>query len=260
MANAGYLAPNVARNVSIAHGIRFFYKRTGGTTWIDLGDITDLSVNPQADFVEHFSNHDGQNSLSKRVLSNRQLNIECTLNEINQENLKLMFYGDAYDSTGSINYLYQEVLDFGSALAESDTLTLTETAAPTAVTDITVTLEDGTAVTNLSSADFTFTGNAVVVVAAGALVGEQKINVQYTVALATAQKTELFGDVNATGAAQFHVLNTAGGIIQILELDDIFIAPSGTMNLPADGIQSIPLTITSLVKNNKIGRAYFKNV
>lgn len=250
MVQAGYTAPNISKNVSIAHGVRLFFQRDTGTSWLCLGDITDLSVNPVAEFVEHFSNHDGQNALSKRILQNKSMTIDATLNEINQENLQLMLLGGTY-ATGSVNYLYQEVL---TAVAGGP-WTTTETAIASSVSLV---LEDGTAV---PSTDYAVVAK-VITTASGATVLDSstaKINVQYSVALTGAMQTELLNDTNITGAVQFHILNTSGGVAQIYEFDSCFISPNGSVNLPSDGIQTLPLTITTLIKNNKIGRSYFKN-
>jgi len=247
MVQAGYSAPNIAKNVSIAHGVRLFFQRDTGTSWLCLGDITDLSVNPVAEFVEHFSNHDGQNALSKRILQNKSMTIDATLNEINDENLQLMLLGGTY-ATGSVNYLYQETL----TAVDGGPWTTAETMIASSVV---VKLEDGTLV---GSGDYTALSKTITD-SGTAMTGITKINVQYTVALTGARQTELLNDTNITGAVQFHILNNAGGVAQIYEFDSCFISPNGSISLPADGIQTLPLTITTLIKNNKIGRSYFKN-
>lgn len=254
MAKAGYIAPNIAKNVSIAHGVRMFFQRDTGSSWFDLGDVTDLSVNPVAEFLDYMSNHDGQNAIAKRVLQNRGVTIEATLNEVNEENLQLMWLGGTY-ATGSINYVDQELVT-GVA---GGPWTLENFPAGDVVTA--VTLEDGTEV---PVADYTVgTGNGIITAASSPTVlvsSVTKINVQYTVAMTGAQKTEILDDTTFTGAVQFQIMNQSGGVSQIIELDSCFVSPSGALSLPADGLQTLPITIQTLTKNNKVGRAYFKTV
>jgi hypothetical protein len=259
--NAGYPTPNLSRNIAIAHGVKLFFKDETKTTPVfhDLGDLSDLTVTPVVEFVEHFSNHDGRNSLAKRIVQSRSLTIEATLNEINEENLKIAFFGGTKDPSGTINYQFSEVLSEGAA----DTFTLTHT--PVADSVLAYKEKDETAVTNSGDsggsggADFTYTSNTLTAVGSGALDGETKIRVEYTVAMTSATKTELFGETEIHGAIQLHVLNNQGGVAQIFSIEDALITPSGSLNYPVDGIQSIPITIRSLAKNGKIGDVYLKD-
>jgi len=251
---AGFPTPNLSRNASIAHGVKLFFKDETATTpsWRDLGDLSELTVNPTAEFVEHFSVHDGRNALAKRILSSRSLTIDATLNEIQRDNLRLALLGGAPVDTGTINYQFSEVL---SEDAAGDTFTLTNT--PVAASAVVYLEGDETALT--ITTDYVLTGSVISVGSTAATIEDAtKIRVDYTVELTAATKTELFGETNFHGGVQLHILNNEGGVLQIMELDDAFLSPSGSMNIPMDGLQSLPITITSLVKNGLIGRSYFK--
>lgn len=254
--NAGYPTPNLSRNIAIAHGVKLFFKDETATTPVyrDLGDLSDLAVNPVVEFVEHFSNHDGVNSLAKRIVQSRSLTIDATLNEINEENLMLAMFGGTKSTSGTINYQFAEVV---SEDAAGDTFTLTHT--PVASSLKVYKEKDDTAVTNTADADFTLATNVVTAVGSGAIENETKIRVEYTVEMASATKSELFGQTNYHGEVQLHVLNNQGGVAQIFQLDDALISPNGSLNFPVDGVQSLPITIRSLVKNGRIGDMYLKD-
>ena len=253
--NAGYPTPNLSRNIAIAHGVKLFFKDETKTSPVfhDLGDLSDLTVTPVVEFVEHFSNHDGRNSLAKRIVQSRSLTIEATLNEINEENLKIAFFGGTKDTAGSIDYQFSEVLSEGAA----NTFTLTHTPVTGSV--LAYKEKDEAAVANTADADFTLSSNTLTAETGGALENETKIRVEYTVAMTSATKTELFGETEIHGAVQLHVLNNQGGVAQIFNIEDALITPSGSLNYPVDGIQSIPITIRSLAKNGKIGDVYLKD-
>ena len=253
--NAGYPTPNLSRNIAIAHGVKLFFKDETATTPVyrDLGDLSDLAVNPVVEFVEHFSNHDGVNSLAKRIVQSRSLTIDATLNEINEDNLMLAMFGGTKNPSGSISYQFAEVVSVSST---TDEYTLTHTPALDADGNSTLkaaTEKEATA----STTDITNTG--VTATASGTLAGETKLRFEYTVEMASATKSELFGQTNYHGEVQLHVLNNQGGVAQIFQLDDALISPSGSLNFPVDGVQSLPITIRSLVKNGKIGDMYLKD-
>ena len=97
----GYLAPNVSKNTQIPHGVNLLFKRTGETSFIDLGDIADLSINPAVEFLEYFSSHDAKQSLAKRISQQKTLTIDATVNEVAPETLRLAFYGGAASTTAA---------------------------------------------------------------------------------------------------------------------------------------------------------------
>jgi len=253
---AGFPTPNLSKNASIAHGVKLFFKDETAATpaWRDLGDLSDLTVNPTAEFVEHFSVHDGRNALAKRILSSRSLTIDATLNEIQRDNLRLALLGGTPVDDGAIDYQFAEVLSEDTA---GNTFTLSNIPKAASVK---VYLEGEESAETGGGTDYSINDSTGVVTAvSAAMLAATKIRVEYTVVLASATKVELFGETNFHGGVQFHVLNNEGGVLQIMELDDAFLSPSGSMNIPMDGLQSLPITITSLVKNGLIGRSYFKN-
>lgn len=257
MATQGYIASNISRNVNIPHGVRLFFKRSGTSTWNDLGDLGDVSVTPVAEFLEHFSNHDGRNALAKRILSNRGLTIEATLNEPNVENLRFAFFGGSATS-GSLNVISTST----PSRTAGGTFVLPET--PNSV--ISVQSESGETTYTVTT-DYTVSSDTITIVTSSTLDSDvpntgDKVTVTYDVAFASASTTKftLLSDTSVSGAVQFQIRNQDGGLAQIIELDDCQVAPSGAVTVPADQIQQLPLTLTAQLVDSEFGRVYVKNV
>jgi hypothetical protein len=269
MARAGYLGSNVSRNMQIPHGVRIMFKRTGaGTNWIDMGDVSDLSVTPLAEFLEHFSNQDGRNALAKRILTNRGVSIEATLNEINAENLKLAFLGGNTSNTAStVKVTTSEVVASISAsgfpiwLLSDDPAGTDKTASVLRVAS-----EDG----DISYTDYEVAGisSPYYVRDAGGTGGGldalpigTKIHITYETELSTTGTTfTILDDTSVEGQLQFQIRNMEGGLAQILELDSVTIAPSGAITVPVDAVQQLPLTITAQIVNGEFGRMHLVDV
>lgn len=255
MANAGYPAPNTAKNISVAHGVKLFFQNDTGTTWLDLGDVTDLTVTPAAEYVDYMSNHDGRMGLAKRVLSMREVLIDCTLSEINEENLQLMLLGGSVSDSATFDYLHQETL---TAVAGGP-WTLSKTPATTP--ELVVKKTDGTTLTDVT--DYSLSGSTLSRTSDSTALPdtETQLNVQYRVTQTSGRKMDLIdGDAFTTGKIQFQVSNELGGVQQIFELTSAVISPNGAINLPMDGIQSLPLSIRTTTNSaNTLGSVYLLN-
>jgi hypothetical protein len=257
MANAGYLATNIDQNVRIAHGVGVFFKRTGTTTWVDLGDLGDVAITPEAEFLEHYSNRKGQNAFAKRLLTTRGISIDATLNEINPDNLRKAFFAGAA-SSGSIN-----VLETATPELSGSTFTLTET--PDEVVSV-VSVDGGTTYT--VTTDYTVSGAVITVVTSSALDVDtsdgDKVLVTYKLAhnfgSDGTQKHTLLSDTDVTGSLQFQIRNNAGGLEQVYELTLVSIAPNGTISLGVGEIQSLPVSMKAQEVNGEFGTLYVTNI
>lgn len=259
---AGYLAPNPQQNANIAGGVRFYFRRTGSSQFMDVGTVADVSSTPGNEQYEFNSTHGGRQSIAKTILLNRELTINLTLREINVENYRLGFYGGA-EETGSINVIAAAT----PARTAAGTWVLPETDGTIAAL-VEVRSEDGETLYSVTT-DYTSSAgsNTITPAASGNLESDSpnegdKIHVLYrvTFAGATTRKVELMDTTTIEGAAQFHVRNQDGGLAQIMELDSVSIAPDGAIGYAVDDVQSIPLVITAQVSNGAIGRTYFKDI
>ena len=70
----------------------FFLKKAGVVAdWLDLGNIISPAIAPTIDRLDHFSNRRGERVKDKSIISQRQAQLNFTLDEINKENLPLLF-------------------------------------------------------------------------------------------------------------------------------------------------------------------------
>lgn len=246
MAQPSKAASNLT-NVTIPHGISFFFKRKSTSTWLDFGDISDVSITPVAEFLEHQSNRKGINAVVKRILTNRSLTVDVTLNEINLENLRLSLYGGDI-TTGSIH-----VLETATLTPATGVVTLPEIADIV----LAVTNDDGSEV-------HTYTHSAPsLYVSLSDTVETSTVHVTYEVAFSTGdptRKIEMLDITTIEGVGRFQIRNNKGGLAQIFEFDDVQIAPNGAIPTPSDAIQALPLTVTVQELNGKFGRVYFKDI
>lgn len=260
----GYQATNIDRNVLIPHGVGFFYKRSGDANFNDVGDVAGVSINIETEFLDHKSNRAGQNATAKRILTDRSMTIAMQLNEVAPENFRYVFLANA-GASGSINV--QETAT--PKRTASDTFVLPEAVAGAASAGIVaVTSEDGSS-TYVETTDWTLDsdGLTLTIVSSSSLDTDSpnegdKIHVHYLVAFsgATTQKYEVLANTSEEGVGQFRIRNNAGGLAQILELDSVQLSPNGSVDVPADAIQSLPLLVTTQVLNGLIGRLYIKDI
>lgn len=256
---AGYPAANIARNVNIAGGVRAFFKRRDVDTYFaSLGDIGDVSLEPLANFFSHLSTYDGRQAEAKRILSERGLTLNLTLNEINVPNLRHAFLANA-EETGSINIPSTATPQQTS----SGTWVLPEASAD--VGDVLeVRSEDGDTLYTVTT-DYTVSGNTITNAGTGGSIATTeglKVHVLYEVIMGAAntRKIEILQDTEIEGQAQFHVRNQDGGLAQIIELDSVLVAPTGAISVAADSPQQVPITMTAQILSGNFGRVYVRDI
>lgn len=251
MPNPSKVASNLT-NVSIPHGVSFFFRRTGDTDFMDFGDLQDVSITPVAEFLEHSSNRKGINAVVKRILTNRSLTIDMTLNEVNTENVRIAFYGGAITSGVSVSVLETAT----PTTTGSDTLTLPEPASSL----VALVSEDG-------GTTYTYTHAGTPVSPTDAVTGITPapgagvvLHALYEVSFQDTHRIELLDTTTIEGAARFQIRNNKGGLAQVFELDDVQIAPNGAIPTPADAIQNLPIVVTVQELNGQFGRIYFADI
>lgn len=270
MARPGFLGSNVANNVQVPGGVGFFFKETGASTWLDLGALTGVSIEPTIEFLEYNTNRRGVSALAKRILTSRGLAISATLEEINPDNLRLAFFGGAQATPSSgVAYVDSEA-PLAISTGTSEGAVAWDLSVPDA-TILTVKSADGeTTYTESSDFDVSATGGSggvtrITAVDSTAMedlaVGTQ-IHVTYSVDSGTTdvEVSEILDDTSIVGAGQFIIRNPGGGLLQIYEFDQVEIAPAGAIDISADSVQALPLTITVQELNGKFGRIYTKTV
>ncbi len=247
---AGSRATNIADNVLVPHGVGCFFELNTTGDFLDLGDLGDeVNLTPLVEFLEHFSNRKGPRAVAKRILTSRGLTLEIVLNEVNGDNLRYVLYGGLL-ATGSINAIETAI----PSKTATDTYVLTET--PAAV--VSVRSEDGETLYVLST-DYSVAGDTITAESGGALIGDAegtRIHVNYLMAHADTRVSEMLQLTTIEGAMQFQIRNQNGGLAQIIELDNVQLAPNGAITVPAESIQTLPLLVTAQELNGMFGRVH----
>lgn len=258
---AGYLAPNVAKNTLIPHGVSMLFKRDGATDYVNLGDLSDVSITPTIEFLEYSSSRFAKSAIEKRIGQNKGITIEATVNEVAPETLRIAFFGNAKTDAAVTNTIIEKVTLPAGMTSSGGDYDAPLSGNPDAITSVTT--ADGA--TTLAATAYSisgvpdntlrfFDGNAYTY--AG-----QDLIVTYTFATAaTASTFEIGKEDQQTGAVQFHVRNNEGGLGQRILLEKVHIAASGAIPIAPDAVQNFPITITALVKNGKLGDfTYYDN-
>lgn len=257
---SGYLASNPNRNVAIPGGIRLLFKRTGDTYHQTLGDISDVTLTPTAEYLEFSSAYDGISSVVKRILQSRALTINATLNEINNPNLRHAFLAGA-PATASINIIAQSSF----VISDSNTCTIPDLLSISNSNILEVRSEDGGTLYTASS-DWTSSGQTLTIVTSSTLDTDtspgDRINVLYRVikdGSDNTQKMQILSDTSVEGSLQFQIRQQDGGLAQIVELDSVLLSPNGDITYPVDNVQSLPLQIDAQQVNGQFGNIYTFN-
>ena len=266
---AGYLAPNIAKNTLIPHGVQMLFKRTGTTQFLDLGDLSDVSMTPTVEFLEYSTNRFAKSAIAKRIGQNKGMTIEASINEITPELLRVAFYGTAKADVAILTMTHIEKLTVADNPSPTDGDT-TVTLAFAATEIVSVKSADG-ATTYTDATDYASTGVAEAGVAtltikdadspaSGSIPASSDIVVEYKYEKTSAEKIEIGGSDQQTGVVEFHIRNNEGGLGQVITLDDVHVSTNGAIPLSPDAVQNFPVTVTSLVKNGTLGHIQYYDV
>jgi hypothetical protein len=85
-------SPDV-NNLQVGKGIVSF-KKTGASTFRDLGNVTSLIITPNMDTLEHFSSREGVKKKDLTVILSKQATVKLVMEEFTADNLAIMVLGD----------------------------------------------------------------------------------------------------------------------------------------------------------------------
>lgn len=265
---AGYLAPNIAKNTLIPHGVQMLFKRTGTTEFLDLGDLSDVSMTPTVEFLEYSTSRFAKAAVAKRIGQNKGMTIEATVNEITPELLRVAFYGTAKTDVTTLTMTHIERLTVADNPSPDDDTTVT--LSFTASEIVSVKSADGATIytdtADTGGTDYTFSGPSATLTikeadsGTGTIPASSDIVVEYKYEKSNADKIEIGGSDQQTGVVEFHIRNNEGGLGQVITLDDVHIATNGAIPLAPDAVQNFPITVTALVKNGTLGHIQYYDV
>lgn len=257
---AGYLAPNIAKNTLIPHGVSMLFKRTGDTYYTNLGDLSDISITPTIEFLEYSTNRFAKSAIAKRIGQNKAITIEATINEVAPETLRIAFYGDAGGAEAALTDMKMtERITVPAGISSADQ-TIDLSFVATAIDEVrpaSASANSGNAY--IANTDYSLNSGDLVV-ETGAGIGAEDIIVTYTYTSPSAKTIEIGKEDQQTGEVQFHIRNNEGGLGQRITLGDVHISPSGAIPVAPDAVQNFPITVTALVKNGKLGDFSFYDV
>lgn len=250
-------------NISIAHGVSFWFQQDFTGSFRELGDLVVDGVTLGPEFSDFRSYRFGINALRKRLLTQKNASMTLTLNEPNILNLKRALFGGEVSSNEANTQLEGRVFsvreDVGGTYID-----LQNDAGESAFGDIMVVeifaVTDVLYSTNLISADISPDTEGKVYFDASdtGLNVDDQVYAQYEKALTGLFKTEIFGSESASvdGAAKFQVLNPQGGVMQIWDIASVSLAPNGDLPYPLDSVQTIPLLATLQERSGTFGHVY----
>jgi hypothetical protein len=90
--------PHSTENYTVPGGVKMFFD--DGTGERDLGNITDLDIEPGTEELEHFSNRSGKRMKDKVIVLEEKLNLKFKFDEPVIENLRYFFKGGDIETVG----------------------------------------------------------------------------------------------------------------------------------------------------------------
>jgi hypothetical protein len=91
--------PHSTENYTVPGGVKLFFDDGAGER--DLGNITDLDIEPGTEELEHFSNRSGKRMKDKILVLEEKLNIKFKFDEPVIENLRYYFKGGDIETVGA---------------------------------------------------------------------------------------------------------------------------------------------------------------
>jgi hypothetical protein len=253
---------NSEDNISIAHGVSFWFQRNFTGSYRELGDLVLDGVTLSPDFFEFRSYRFGINALRKKLLTGKNASMNLTLNEPNILNLqRALFAGEistAQTTTQFEGRIFEVQLDGTGTYIDFDAIGETGFGAITVVDMFAVT--DVTYSTSLLNVDLTLNtdGKAYFDQTDAGVESGDDVYVQYEKDRTGLFKAEIFGSETASveGAAKLQILNSQGGVAQIWDIASVSLAPNGDMPAPLDAVQTIPITATLQERSGTFGNVY----
>jgi hypothetical protein len=258
---------NSSENISMPHGISFWFQQNWTGDFKELGDIVVGGVTINPEFQDFYSYRNGAAALRKSLNSRRNASIALTLNEPNIENLRLALLGGAvaqgasttvYEGrhvtvrTGS-NGLYIDMAldcgetDFGN-IAVTGVYAKTDVLRSTNLVSFLGTLEPNTD-------GLVFIGGTEQTAVAGDVV-----RVEYTCTVSSMFSSQIYGATKSTieGAAKLQARDQSGGVAQVWDLASVGLSPNGEFGYGMDTWQTIPMTAKLQERGGTFGTIYTK--
>lgn len=250
-------------NITIAHGISLWFQRDWAGAFVELGDCVVDGVDLAPEFYEFRSYRNGRNSLRKKLLVDASASINVTLNEIHAVNLQRVVYGSAVTAGASCTMRDARQLTVHCETNGLYVDLVTDASEPVAtVTSCTVTgIYPDTDVLHTMGASIqntTPTAAGLVFFSHTDLEEGDTVYVTYTIAKSGMFSTEIFGASDSTieGAAQLNIRNMNGGVVQCWDLASVALAPNGSISLPVDSHQTLPMVLTLAERGGTWGTIY----
>jgi hypothetical protein len=92
MSNPTLLSPN-ADNIQVGKGIVSF-KKNGDSAFVDLGNVSALTITPSVTTLEHFTSRLGTKKKDLMIVLEQKAECKITMEEMTAYNLSLLLYGD----------------------------------------------------------------------------------------------------------------------------------------------------------------------
>lgn len=257
---AGKVAANPGTNVQVAAGLGLFFLESGSSNWIDLGALSDVSLETTTEFLEYSQNRRGSNALTRRFLQNKGFAVSATLEEVTPENLRLAFLGGTLGDSGATTYVRETATLTVQTDTSGDFVTLTENADEV---DRVILSTSPAASTGLTLGAFTGPATRVDITDSSINTGDE-VTVFYRVNVtgsgANARTFSIGANSIIEGMAQIRIRQQGGGIGRLIDIPDCEIAPNGTIDIAPDAVEGFPIILTARETNGAFGTAHLFDV
>lgn len=235
----------------------FFRKKNGAVSdWRDLGNIINPGISPNITRLDHFSQRRSERVKDRSLISERQALLNFTIDEINRDNLRLLFQQPGATTPGATIIPLSKIHKNPGSLGVINLGVISLEAIGTEVVRDTL-QEDGGTIFVGGGVDYTYNPalGTITIAAAGALMdaseatGTPEIHIFAQKSVDT-EKFEIFPGSEVEGEAKFHVISPNGIQYQI-EFGNVVVRNNGDFTI-GDGtdFQQVPLQLDVLADSN----------
>lgn len=238
------------RNYNLPGSVGLFFRKKGSVDakdWLDLGNLVESSIAPTVERLEHFSNRRGERAKDRSVITERQAQLDVTIDEINLHNLQLAFGSRTTPTAGAVDAKFDKIvanpgsgqtINLGMATIKAGSLVVRSVSLGAAETVYALTT------------DYTVVeATGIITITAGALADPNVVKEVhlYWEKNVTTKKFEIFDGTELTGQVQFQLM-TPGGAQYIYVLNNVIVKNNGEITVGGgDTWQQIPLSIEVFV-------------
>ena len=247
------------RNYQIPARVCLFFLKKGGvvTDWLDLGNVISPAVAPTIDRLDHFSNRRGERVKDKSIISQRQAQLNFILDEINRENLRLLFGSASPVVAGATIIPFSRIFANPGGVG---VITLGQTMLEAIGTEVVRNTRQelpGTPFVEGAGMDYVYdpVAGTITIDAAGTLTdateatGTPEVHIFFQKSVTT-EKVTIWGGTEIEGQAKLHVLPVVGHQYQI-EFPNVVLRNNGEFTIgTGEEYQQIPLQFDILADAN----------